>query len=110
MKHKDTGVRERRTRKTIKGKSKVEFHKTLSDTTGDETPETDDPILSKLLKRVDRMNEKISKMSEDILHMPTSSRSPPTTKTPFVTRESSASTTLDKVCGGLNKLELVRRR
>ena len=30
MKHKATEVREKRTRKTVKGKSKVEFHKTLS--------------------------------------------------------------------------------
>ena len=56
-------------------------------------------------KRIDRMNEKISKMSEDIQRMPTSSRSPPITKTPFVTQESSAFATLTKVCGGINKHE-----
>ena len=37
--------------------------------------------------------------------MPTSSPSPPTTKSPFVPRESSAFTTLNEVCGDLNKLE-----
>ena len=37
--------------------------------------------------------------------MPTSSRSPPATKSPFVTRESSAFATLTEVCGGLNKHE-----
>ena len=105
MKHKATEVRERRTRKTLKGKSKVEFHKTLSERSGDEIPKTDDPLLSKLLKRIDRMNEKISETSEDIRRMPASSCSPPTRKSPIVTRESSAFTTFNKVCGGLNKLE-----
>ena len=37
--------------------------------------------------------------------MPTSSRSPPTKKSPFVTRESSAFATLTEVCGGMNKHE-----
>ena len=37
--------------------------------------------------------------------MPTSSFSPPTTKSPFVTRESLAFTTLNEVCGGLNRPE-----
>ena len=50
------------------------------------------------------MNEKISKKSEDVRGMPTSSRSPPT-KSPFVTRESSAFATLTEVCGGVNKNE-----
>ena len=105
MKHKATEVREKRTRKTLKGKSKVEFHKTLPDDSEDEILETDDPLLWKLLQRIDRMNEKISKMSEDIRRMPTSSRSPPTKKSPFVTRESSAFATLTEGCGGMNKHE-----
>ena len=37
--------------------------------------------------------------------MPTSSRSPPTEKSPFVTRESSAFGTLTEVSGGMNKHE-----
>ena len=37
--------------------------------------------------------------------MPTFSRSPPTTKSPFVVRESSAFATLNEVCGGMNELE-----
>ena len=87
MKHKATKVREKR---TLKGKSKVEFHKTLPDGSEAEFLETDDPLLSKLVQRIDRMNEKISKTSEDIQRMPISSRSPPTKKSSFVTRESSA--------------------
>ena len=102
MKHKGTQVREKRTSKTFKGKSEVEFHKTLSDGSEDEILETDDPPLSKVLQRIDRINEKISKPSEDIRRMPTSSRSPPTKKSPFVTRESSAFATLTEVCGGMN--------
>ena len=51
------------------------------------------------------MNEKMSKTSEDIRRMPTSSRSPSTKKSPFVTRESSAFATLTEVCGGVNKYE-----
>ena len=98
-------VQEKRTRKTLKGKSKVEFHKTISDDSGEEILETDDPLLSKVLQRIDRMNEKISKTSEDIRCMPTSSRSPSTKKSPFVTRESSAFATLTEVCGGVNKYE-----
>ena len=77
MKHKATKVREKRTRKTLKRKSKVEFHKTLSDGSEHEILETDDPLLLKVLQRIDRMNEQISKSSEDIRRMPTSSRSPP---------------------------------
>ena len=77
MKHEATEVREKRTRKTLKGKSKVEFHKTLSENSEDEILETDDPLLSKLLQRIKRMNKKISKTSEDIRRMPTSSRSAP---------------------------------
>ena len=50
------------------------------------------------------MNEKIFKVSKDIRRMPTSSRSSPT-KSPFVTRESSAFATLTEVCGGVNKYE-----
>ena len=102
MKHKATEVREKRTCKTLKGKSKVEFHKSLSDDSEEEILDTDDPLLSKVLQRFDRMNEKISKRSEDVRRMPTSSRSPPT-KSPFVTRESSAFATLTEVCGGVNK-------
>ena len=71
---KATEVRGKCTRKTLKQKSKVEFHKTLSDSSDDEILETDDPLLSKLLQRIDRMNEKISKTSED----PTSAHSPAT--------------------------------
>ena len=104
MKHKATEVREKRTRKTLKGKSKVEFHKNLSDDCEEEILETDDPLLSKVLQRIDRMNEKISKTSEDVRRMPTSSRSPPT-KSAFVRRESSAFATLTDVCGGVNKYE-----
>ena len=63
MKHKATEVREKRTRKTLKGKSKVEFHKSLSDDSEEEILETDDPLLSKVLQRIDRMNENISKTS-----------------------------------------------
>ena len=100
MKHKATQVREKRTRKTLKGKSKVEFHKTLSNDFEEEILETDDLLLSKDLQRIDRMNEKISKTSEDIRRMPTSSRSPPTKTSPFVPRESSAFATLTEVCGG----------
>ena len=37
--------------------------------------------------------------------MPTSSRSLPTNKSPFVTRQSSAFAKHNEVCGGLNKLE-----
>ena len=37
--------------------------------------------------------------------MQASSPPPPTTKSPFVPRESLAFTTLNAVCGGLNKLE-----
>ena len=73
MKHKATEVREKRTHKTLKGKPKVEFHKTLSDSSQDEILEMDDPLLWKFLQRIDRMNEKISKTSEDIRRMPTSS-------------------------------------
>ena len=51
------------------------------------------------------MNEKISRTSKDVRRMPTSSRSPPTKKSPFVTRESSAFATLKEVCGGVNKYE-----
>ena len=58
-----------------------------------------------MLQRIDRMNEKISKTSEDFQRMPTSSRSLPTKKSPFVTRESSAFATLTEVCGGVNKYE-----
>ena len=105
MQQKATEVREKRTRKTLKGKSKVEFHKTLSDSSEDEILETDEPLPSKLLQRIDLMNEKISKTSEDIRRMPTSGRSPPTKKNPFVTRESSAFATLTEVCGGMNKHE-----
>ena len=105
MKHKATKVREKRTRKTLKGKSKVEFHKSLSDNSEGEILETDDPLLSKVLQRIDRMNEKISKTSENVWRMPTSGRSPPTKKSPFVTRESSAFATLTEVCGGVNKYE-----
>ena len=104
-KHKATEVREKHTLMTLKGKYKVNFDKTLSDSSEEEILETDDPPLSKLLQRVDWMNDKISKTSEDIRRMPTSSRSPPTTKSPLVTPESSAFTTLNEVCGGLNKLE-----
>ena len=105
MKHKATEVRDKRTRKTVKGKSKAEFHKTLSDGSEDEILETDDPLLSKVLQRIDRMSENISKSSEDIRRMPTSSLSPPTKKSPFLTRESSALATLTEVCGGMNKHE-----
>ena len=93
MKHKATEVREKRTLKTLKGKCKVEFHKSLSDNSEEEILETEDPLLSKVLQRIDRMNEKISKTSEDVRHMPTSSHSPPT-KSPFVTRESATFATL----------------
>ena len=99
MKHKATEVLEKRTRKTLQGKTKVEFNKTLSDDSEEEILETDDPLLSKVLQHIDRMNEKIAKMSEDVRRMPTSSRSPPTKKSPFVTRESSAFATLTEVCG-----------
>ena len=58
-----------------------------------------------MLQRIDRMNEKIAKTSEDVRRMPTSSRSPPTKESPFVTRESSAFATLTEVCGGVNKYE-----
>ena len=104
MKHKATEVREKRTRKTLKGKSKVEFHKSLSDDSEEAIVETDDPLLSKVLQRIDRTNEKISKTSEDVRRMPTSSRSR-LTKSPFVTRESSAFATLTEVSGGVNKYE-----
>ena len=105
MTHKATEVRKKRTGKTVKEKSKVEFRKTLSDSSEDEILETDDPLLSKLLQRIDRMNKKISKTSEDIRRMPNSSRSPPTKKSPFVTRESSAFATLTELCGGMNQHE-----
>ena len=105
MKHKATEVQEYTIKYTIKGKSKVEFHKTLSDDYEEEILETDDPPLSKVLQRIDRMNEKIAKTSEDVRRMPTSSRSPPTKESPFVTRESSAFATLTEVCGGVNKYE-----
>ena len=105
MKHKATEVREKGTRKTLKGKSKVEFHKTLSDDSEEEILETDDPLLLKVLQRIGRMNAKISKTSENIRPMPTSSRSPPTKKSPFVTRESSAFAALTVVCGGVTKHE-----
>ena len=105
MKHKATEVREKRTRKTLKGKSKVEFHKSLSDEFEEDILEMDDPLLSKVLHRIDRMHEKISKTSEDVRRMPTASRSPPTKKRPFVTRESSAFATLTEVRGGVNKYE-----
>ena len=52
MKHKATEVREKRTRKTLKGKSKVEFHKSLSDDSEEEILETDDPLLSKVLRKM----------------------------------------------------------
>ena len=105
MKHKATKVREKRTRKTLQGKSKVEVHKTLSDNSEEEILETDDPLLSKVLQRIDRMNEKIAKASEDVRRMPTSSHSPPTKKSPFVPRESSAFATLTEVCGGVSKYD-----
>ena len=105
MKHKATEVREKRTSTTLKEKSKVEFHKTLSDDSEEEMLETDDQLVSKVLQRIDRMNEKIYKTSEDVRRMPTSSRSPPTKKSPFVTRESSAFATLTEVRGGVNKYE-----
>ena len=104
MKHKATEVREKRTCKTLKGESNIEFHKTLSDDSEEDILETDDPLLSKVLQRIDWMNEKISKTYEDMC-MPTSSRSPSTKKSPFVTRESSAFATLTEVCGGVNKYE-----
>ena len=104
MKHKATEVREKRTRRTLKGKPKVEFHKSLSDDSEEEILDTDDPLLLKVLQRIDRMNGKISKTSEDVWRMPTSSRSPPT-KSPFVTRESSAFAALTEVCGGVTKCE-----
>ena len=69
VKHKATEVGAKRTRKTLKGKSKVEFHKTLSDDSEKEILETDDPLLSKVLQRIDRMNEKITKTSKDIRRM-----------------------------------------
>ena len=98
MKHKATEVREKGTRKTLKGKSKVEFHKSVSDDSEEEILKTDGPLLSKVLQRIDCMNEKSFKTSDDVRRMPTSSRSPPTTKSPFVTREPSASATLTEVC------------
>ena len=70
MKQKATDVQEKRTCKTLKRKSKAEFHKTLSDSSEDEILETDDPLLSKLLERIERMNKMIFKMSEDIRRMP----------------------------------------
>ena len=102
MKHTATEVQEKRTRKTLEGKSKVEFHKSLSNDSEEEVLETNDPLLLKVLQRIDRMDEKISKTSEDVRRMPTSSHSPPT-KSPFVTRESSAFATLTEVCGGVHK-------
>ena len=45
MKHKATEVREKRTRKRLKRRSKVEFHKSLSDDSEEEILETDDPLL-----------------------------------------------------------------
>ena len=105
MKHKATEVRAKRTPKTLKGKSKVEFHETLSDDSEEEILETDDPLLSKVPDRLDWMNEKMSKLSEDVWRMPTSSGSRPTKKSPFVTRESSAFAKLTEVCGGVNKYE-----
>ena len=66
MRHKATEAREKRTRNTFKGKSKVDFHKTRSDNSEEEILETDNPLLSKVLQRIDRVNEKISKTSEDI--------------------------------------------
>ena len=105
MKHKATEVREKRKRKILKGKSKVEFHETLSDRSEEKILEMNDPLLSKVLQRIDRMNEKISKTSEDIRRMPTSSCSPPIKKSLFVTRESSAFATLAEVFGGVNKYE-----
>ena len=104
-KHKATEVREKRTRRTLKGKFKVDFNKTLSDSSEDEILETDDPLLSKLLQRIDQMNEKISKTPEDFRRMPTSSRSSPTKKSPFVTRESWAFATFTEVCGGMSRHE-----
>ena len=47
MKHKAIEVGEKCTRKTLKGKSKVEFHKILPESCEDEIVETDDPLLSK---------------------------------------------------------------
>ena len=44
MKHKATEVREKCTRKTLKGISNVEFHKTLTYYSEDEVLETDDPL------------------------------------------------------------------
>ena len=85
MKHKATEVRKKRKRKTLKGKSKIEFHKSLYKDSGEEILETDDPLLSKVLQRIDRMNEKISKTSKGVRRIPASNRSPPT-KSPFVTR------------------------
>ena len=73
MKHKATEVREKRTRKILKGKSKDEFHKSLSDDSEEEILETDNPVLWKVLQRIDWMNEKISKTFEDVRRMPTSS-------------------------------------
>ena len=105
MKHKATEVREKRTRKTIGGKSKMKLHKSLSDDSEEKNPETDDPLVSELPWRIDRMTEKISKTSEDVRRMPTSSRTPPTTKSRFVARESSAFATLTEVCGGVNKYQ-----
>ena len=57
-----------------------------------------------MLQRIERMNEKISKTSKDVRRMPTSSRSPPT-KSPFVTRESTAFATLTELCPAVNKYE-----
>ena len=56
-------------------------------------------------RRCSCANEKLSKTSEDIRGMPTSSRSPSTERSPFVTRQSSAFPTLAEVCGGVNKYE-----
>ena len=106
MKHKATEVREKRTFRTLEEKSKVEFHNTLSDDSEEEILETDDPLPWKVLQRIDRMNKKISKTSEDIRRMPTSSPSPSTEKSSFVMRESSAFAMLTEVYGGVNKYEL----
>ena len=51
MKHKATEVREKRTCRTLQGKSKVEFHKTLHVNSEVENLETDDALLSKVLLR-----------------------------------------------------------
>ena len=68
MKHKATELPEKRTRKTLKGKFKVELENSLSDDSEEEILETDDPLLSKVLQRIDKKREDLQDVRRRSAH------------------------------------------